>query len=286
MNNWCYRLEKWVLDAETDWPDGCSTHLSLLLSLCVCSSKQTYLCVRVTVSSHTHTHTHWERTVNAQTTQNGAVFFLFFPPLFFSEWKREKDASVLWYSPDSPLSWSVIQQKNGSIKSWSSSCQVTPRKWVLKLFFFPFYFFFLAERDGGNRRRSVFKVRKWKLCFLMSCLSGCLCVWWSVKCSVTLTKWPWLCCCGFEWPPPHGPSSASILLGINGKAGMEDIHKYCNCTKSGCLSSALIIYNDSKGPTVHSILNSFPPSPYWVTGSKCSLRCSIKSVSVVVVVVF
>lgn len=97
--------------------------------------------------------------------------------------------------PNSPLSWSVIQQKNGSIKSWSSPCQVTPRKWVLKLFFF--FFFFLVGWDGGSRTGLTFKVRKWKLCFLMSCLSGCLCVWWSVKCSVTLTKWLSLCCCGF-----------------------------------------------------------------------------------------
>lgn len=102
-----------------------------------------------------------------------------------------------WHSSNSPLSWSVIQQKNGSIKSWSSSCQVTPRKWVLKLFS-PFF-------GGGSQTHPVFKVRKWKLCFLMSCLSGCLCVWWSVKCSVTLTKWPWLCCCGFKWASPQWP---------------------------------------------------------------------------------
>lgn len=103
-----------------------------------------------------------------------------------------------WHSSNSPLSWSVIQQKNGSIKSWSSSCQVTPHKWVLKLFF-PLFF------GGGSQTHPVFKVRKWKLCFLMSCLSGCLCVWWSVKCSVTLTKWPWLCCCGFKWASPQWP---------------------------------------------------------------------------------
>lgn len=111
--------------------------------------------------------------------------------------KREFCLPVSQYSPNSPLSWSVVQQKNGSIKCWSSPCQVTPRKWVLKLFFF---FFFLAVWDGGSQTGLVFKVRKWKLCFLMSCLSGCLCVWWSVKCSVTLTKWLSLCSCGFKWP--------------------------------------------------------------------------------------
>lgn len=104
---------------------------------------------------------------------------------------------------NSPLSWSVIQQKNGSIKSWSSPCQVTPRKWVLKLFFS--FFFSRSGKMEEAERGSVFKVRKWKLCFLMSCLSGCLCVWWSVKCSVTLTKWLSLCSCGFKWPSPQRP---------------------------------------------------------------------------------
>lgn len=111
----------------------------------------------------------------------------------------------------------------------------------------------------------------------MSCVSGCLGAWWSVKSSVTLTKWPWLCCSGLNGLLRSGPSSASILLGLNGKAEMEDIHKYSNCIKGGCLSSFLIICNDSKGPTVHSIFNSFPLSPFWVWGSKCWLRLSIIS---------
>lgn len=114
--------------------------------------------------------------------------------------KREFCLPVSQYTPNSRLSRSVVQQKNGSIKSWSSPCQVTPRKWVLKLFFF---FFFLGRWDGGSQTGLVFKVRKWKLCFLMSCLSGCLCVWWSVKCSVTLTKWLSLCSSGFKWPSPQ-----------------------------------------------------------------------------------
>lgn len=118
----------------------------------------------------------------------------------FCLWGRESSVCPTLNTPLTPLSWSVIQQKNGSIKSWSSPCQVTPRKWVLKLFFF----FFLG-RDGGSQTGLVFKVRKWKLCFLMSCLSGCLCVWWSVKCSVTLTKWLSLCSSGFKWPPPQCP---------------------------------------------------------------------------------
>lgn len=101
---------------------------------------------------------------------------------------------VSQYSPNSSLSCWVVQQKNGSIKSWSSPCQVTPRKWVLKLFLGGLGW------DGRSQTGLVFKVRKWKLCFLMSCLSGCLCVWWSVKCSVTLTKWLSLCSCGFKWP--------------------------------------------------------------------------------------
>lgn len=92
------------------------------------SSKQTNLCVRKTVSLHTIRRR--ERTLNAQTTQNGTESD-------FCLWgeKREFCLPVSQCSPNSPLSWSVIQQKNGSIKSWSSPCQVTPRKWVLKLFF-------------------------------------------------------------------------------------------------------------------------------------------------------
>lgn len=129
-------------------------------------------------------------------------FFFFF---FVYGEKRELCLPVSQYSPNSPLSWSVIQQKNGSIKSWSSSCQVTPRKWVLLLFSFLFSFFFPVRWDGGSQTGLVFKVRKWKLCFLTSCLSGCLCVWWSVKCSVTLTKWLSLCSCGFKWPSPQCP---------------------------------------------------------------------------------
>lgn len=118
----------------------------------------------------------------------------------WGESERELCLPVSQYAPNSPLSRSVVQQKNGSIKSWSSPCQVTPRKWVLKLFFF---FFGRGWGYEGSQTGLVFKVRKWKLCFLMSCLSGCLCVWWSVKCSVTLTKWLSLCSCGFKWPFPQ-----------------------------------------------------------------------------------
>lgn len=109
---------------------------------------------------------------------------------FFFLWGKERVLSA-----NSPLSRSVVQQKNGSIKSWSSSCQVTPCKWVLKLF--SFFFFYRGVR-WGSQTGLVFKVRKWKLCFLMCCLSGCLCVWRSMKCSVTLTKWLSLCSCGFK----------------------------------------------------------------------------------------
>lgn len=111
--------------------------------------------------------------------------------------ERELRLLVSQNSPNSSLTQSVVQQKNGSIKSWSSSCQVTPRKWVLNFFFF---FCFFVSWGGGSQTGLVFKVRKWKLCFLMCCLSGCLCVWWSVECSVTLTKWLSLCSSGFKWP--------------------------------------------------------------------------------------
>lgn len=168
--------------------------LSLFLSLSflyVHSSKQTNLCVRKTVSSHTKRGR--ERTVNVQTTQTGTEGG-------FCLWGNESSVCLSLNTPLTPLSWSVVQQKNGSITSWSSPCQVTPRKWVLKLFFFSPSF---VGVRWGSQTGLVFKVRKWKLCFLMSCLSGCLCVWWSVKCSVTLTKWLWLCSCGFKWPSPH-----------------------------------------------------------------------------------
>lgn len=172
--------------------------------VCVRSSKQSTLCVRKTISSHTKRRREW--TVNIQTTQNGTedlCFLFFFLKTIGKKFFRQTQIFCLSLNtpPNSPLSWSVVQQKNGSIKSWSSPCQVTPRKWVLKLFFFFFPSFWWGEMR--SQTDLVFKVRKWKLWFLMSCLSGCLYVWWSVKCSVTLTKWLSLCSCAFKWPPPH-----------------------------------------------------------------------------------
>lgn len=127
---------------------GGTVHLTTMQPTCAClflsfvcvrSSKQSTLCVRKTISSHTKRRREW--TVNIQTTQNGTedlcCFFFFF--LNYREKVLQADTDILpvsQYPPNSPLSWSVVQQKNGSIKSWSSPCQVTPRKWVLKLFLF------------------------------------------------------------------------------------------------------------------------------------------------------
>lgn len=142
MPAWCWRN-----NPVDRYPTHLCLSLSLFLSfLCVHSSKQTNLCVRKTVSLHTMRGR--ERTLNAQTTQNGTESD-------FCLWGKEGEfcLPVSQYSPNSPLSWSVIQQKNGSIKSWSSPCQVTPRKWVLKLFFSPFlFFFFLVGWDEEARQ--------------------------------------------------------------------------------------------------------------------------------------
>lgn len=156
--------------------------------------------------------------------------------------KGEFCPPVSQYSPNTPLSRSVVQQKNGSIKSWSSQFQVTPRKWVLKTFFF----FFLVGWDGGSQTGLVFKERKWKLCFLMSCLSGCLCVWWSVKCSVTLTKWLSLCVPvvsnglllsstlstsvlhSTKWEGRHGPSINTLIAWRAGVIHSHSLHTVWN----------------------------------------------------------
>lgn len=121
------------------YPTQCACLFLSFSPFCVRSSKQTNLCVRKTVSSHTMRAR--ERTLNAQTTQNGTVIFFVYGE------KREFCLPVSQYSPNSSLSCWVVQQKNGSIKSWSSPCQVTPRKWVLKLFFF----FFWVGWDGRSQ---------------------------------------------------------------------------------------------------------------------------------------
>lgn len=143
-----YNQEKWVLChaclmLKTNQVDRYPTHLCLSLSLflcflCVHSSKQTNLCVRKTVSLHTIRGR--KRALNARTTQNGRESD-------FCPWGKRVLSANSQYSSNSPLSWSVIQQKNGSIKSWSSPCQVTPRKWVLKLFLF---FFGLSWRKPNG----------------------------------------------------------------------------------------------------------------------------------------
>lgn len=74
-----------------------------------------------------HTLRGRERTLNAQTTQTKKREL-------WSKGNRERSLYLSLSTPPSlppSLSWSVVQQKNGSIKSWSSSHQVTPRKWVL-----------------------------------------------------------------------------------------------------------------------------------------------------------
>ena len=132
-----------LLDVErtTQWTDIQPTCLFLSFSpFCVRSSKQTNLCVRKTESSHTRRGR--ERTLNAQATQK------WYRGWILSVGKRELCPPVSRYSANTPLPRSVAQQRNGSIKSWSSPFQVTPRKWVLKLFSF---FFWWGETEEAKR---------------------------------------------------------------------------------------------------------------------------------------